>query len=173
MSDLKALEHHLLDIEPDLQSDSTSQEPYIGNLKPSQSIEIILGFDYGTKNLGVAVGNTTTNTAQPVTILPVKNNQPQWEMIEQLIANWQPDIFVVGIPYTQDGTETEHLKIIRKFIQRLHGRFGLPVFVVDESNSSLESLQYVKPSKKREKGQLDAIAAAIIIERWLNKTIYS
>ncbi|GGZ94388.1 Holliday junction resolvase RuvX [Ignatzschineria ureiclastica] len=168
MSDLHKLEHHLK-----IESDSKSQEPYIGNLKPNQTIERILGFDYGTKNLGIAVGNTTTNTAQPVEILPVKNNQPQWVMIEQLITDWQPDIFVVGIPYTQDGTETEHLKIIRKFIQRLHGRFGLPVFVVDESNSSLESLQYVKPSKKREKGQLDAIAAAIIIERWLNKTIYS
>lgn len=173
MSDLNKLEHHLLDAELGLQADSKPQEPYIGNLKSDQIIERILGFDYGTKNLGIAVGNTTTNTAQPVTILPVKNNQPQWEMIAQLIIEWQPDIFVVGIPYTKDGTETEHLKIIRKFIQRLHGRFGLPVFVIDESNSSIESLQYVKPSKKREKGQLDAIAAAIIIERWLNKTIYS
>ncbi len=154
-------------------SASYLSKPYIGTIRPDQSIDIILGFDYGTKNLGVAIGNTTSHTAQPLIILPVKNNQPQWELIEKLMAEWTPDIFVVGIPYTKDGTETEHLKIIRKFIQRLHGRFGLPVFVVDESNSSIESLQYVKASKKKEKGQLDAISAAIIIERWLNKTIYS
>ncbi len=152
-------------------TESKLEMPYIGALKPDQPIDIILGFDYGTKNLGIAVGNTTSHSAQPLTILPVKNNQPQWEMIEQLIADWQPDIFVVGIPYTQDGTETEHLKIIRKFIQRLHGRFGLPVFVVDESNSSIESEQYLKPSKRKKRGTLDAIAAAIIIERWLNKAI--
>src|SRR5699024_5366449 len=109
-----------------------SKQPSLGQLKPEQSLEIVLGFDFGTKNLGIAVGNLLTETAQPITILKVTNNQPQWDEIQKLIREWQPDAFIVGMPYTQDGTETEHLKIIRKFMNRLHGRFGLPVYEIDE-----------------------------------------
>ncbi|MHC5225413.1 Holliday junction resolvase RuvX [Ignatzschineria sp. LJL83] len=145
--------------------------PTLGNLKENQALEIVLGFDFGTKNLGIAVGNLLTETAQPVTILKVTNNQPQWEDIQKLLDEWQPDAFIVGIPYTQDGTETEHLKIIRKFMNRLHGRFGLPVFEVDESHSSAQSEAFIKPSQKGKKGMLDAISAAIIVERWLQNNL--
>lgn len=130
--------------------------------------EIILGFDYGIKNIGVAVGNRLTNTAQPVTILKATDGQPNWDEIEILIKEWQPNAIVVGIPYTADGTVTPHIQRILKFIKRLHGRYGLPVHEVDERASSMESEQYIKPSKKHKKGQLDAHAAAIIVERYLN-----
>ncbi|HIW07758.1 MAG TPA: Holliday junction resolvase RuvX [Candidatus Ignatzschineria merdigallinarum] len=146
-----------------------SKQPSLGQLKPEQSLEIVLGFDFGTKNLGIAVGNLLTETAQPITILKVTNNQPQWDEIQKLIREWQPDAFIVGMPYTQDGTETEHLKIIRKFMNRLHGRFGLPVYEIDESHSSALSEQFIKPSQKKKKGVLDAISAAIIVERWLTQ----
>jgi len=146
-----------------------SKQPSLGQLKPEQSLEIVLGFDFGTKNLGIAVGNLLTETAQPITILKVTNNQPQWDEIQKLIREWQPDAFIVGMPYTQDGTETEHLKIIRKFMNRLHGRFGLPVYEIDESHSSVLSEQFIKPSQKKKKGVLDAISAAIIVERWLTQ----
>lgn len=147
-------------------------KPYIGNLPEGNELSIVLGFDYGTQNLGVAVGNCLTDTAQPLKILKVLNNQPNWADIETLIKEWQPQAFIVGLPYTKDNSITDHHKIILKFINRLHGRFGLPVFIVDESNSSLESEQYLKPSQRGKKGQLDAIAAAIIVERWLNKDIF-
>lgn len=147
--------------------------PTLGNLKENKALEIVLGFDFGTKNLGVAVGNLLTDTAQPVSILKVTNNQPQWEEIQKLLSEWQPDAFIVGVPYTQDGTETEHLKIIRKFMNRLHGRFGLPVFEVDESYSSSQSEAFLKPSQKGKKGTLDAISAAIIVERWLHNNFIS
>lgn len=146
-----------------------SKQPSLGQLKPEQSLEIVLGFDFGTKNLGIAVGNLLTETAQPITILKVTNNQPQWDEIQKLIREWQPDAFIVGMPYTPDGTETEHLKIIRKFMNRLHGRFGLPVYEIDESHSSALSEQFIKPSQKKKKGVLDAISAAIIVERWLTQ----
>ncbi len=146
-----------------------SKQPSLGQLKPEQSLEIVLGFDFGTKNLGIAVGNLLTETAQPITILKVTNNQPQWDEIQKLIREWQPDAFIVGMPYTQDGTETEHLTIIRKFMNRLHGRFGLPVYEIDESHSSALSEQFIKPSQKKKKGVLDAISAAIIVERWLTQ----
>lgn len=148
---------------------SREKQPTLGQPKLDHPIEIVLGFDFGTKNLGIAVGNLLTQTAQPVTILKITNNQPQWEEIQQLLYEWQPDAFIVGMPYTKDGTETEHLKIIRKFMNRLHGRFGLPVYEIDESYSSALSEQFLKPSQKGKKGTLDAISAAIIVERWLEK----
>lgn len=147
--------------------------PTLGQYKSDQALEIVLGFDFGTKNLGVAVGNLLTETAQPISILKVTNNQPDWNAIQKLLDDWQPDAFIVGIPYTQDGTETEHIKIIRKFMNRLHGRYGLAVYEVDESYSSSQSEQYLKPSQKGKKATLDAISAAIIIERWLKDNIFS
>lgn len=149
------------------------QQPTLGQLKADQPLEIVLGFDFGTQNLGVAVGNLLTETAQPITILKVTNHQPNWEEIQKLLNDWQPNAFIVGMPYTQDGTETEHLKIIRKFMNRLHGRFGLPVYEVDESYSSTQSEQYLKPSQKGKKGVLDAISAAIIVERWLKGDLFN
>ncbi|UNM97090.1 Holliday junction resolvase RuvX [Ignatzschineria rhizosphaerae] len=147
--------------------------PTLGQYKSDQTLEIVLGFDFGTKNLGVAVGNLLTETAQPISILKVTNNQPDWNAIQKLLDDWQPDAFIVGIPYTQDGTETEHIKIIRKFMNRLHGRYGLAVYEVDESYSSSQSEQYLKPSQKGKKATLDAISAAIIVERWLKDNIFS
>lgn len=141
----------------------------IGQLPEGKSIEVVLGFDYGTQNIGVAVGNALTETAQPVTILKARHEQPNWAEVEELIKEWLPDAFIVGIPYTRDGTETEHIRKIRKFMNRLHGRFGLPVMEVDESRSSLESEAFLKPSQRHKKGQLDAISAAIIVERWFHQ----
>ncbi len=151
----------------------TTQKPYIGEIKDGTEVSIVLGFDFGTQNLGIAVGNRLTNTAQPVKIIKVTHNQPDWLEVEKILKEWEPQAFIVGMPFTKDGTVTEHLKIIQKFINRLHGRFGLPVYIVDEANSSIESTQYVKPSNRNKKGQLDAISAAIIIERWLNNSFYN
>lgn len=150
-----------------------TQKPYIGEIKDGTEVSIVLGFDFGTQNLGIAVGNRLTNTAQPVKIIKVTHNQPDWLEVEKILKEWEPQAFIVGMPFTKDGTVTEHLKIIQKFINRLHGRFGLPVYIVDEANSSIESTQYVKPSNRNKKGQLDAISAAIIIERWLNNSFYN
>lgn len=130
--------------------------------------EIIVGFDYGIKNIGLAVGNRLTNTAQPIAILKATDGQPDWDEVERHLKEWTPTLLVVGMPYTADGTETEHIRKIRKFMSRLHGRFGLPVVEIDERLSSKESEQYIKSSKKGKKGQLDAHSAAIIVERYLN-----
>ncbi|MDM1544527.1 Holliday junction resolvase RuvX [Ignatzschineria indica] len=156
-------------VKEDNRDDNNS--PYLGAFKEGEAPSIVLGFDFGTQNLGIAVGNCLTQTAQPLTILKVTHNQPRWEEVEKLLKEWQPNAFIVGMPYTKDGTVTEHLKIIQKFINRLHGRFGLPVFIVNEAYSSQESERYLKPSQRHKKGQLDAISAAIIVERWLQQKI--
>ena len=129
-------------------------------------VNIVLGFDFGIKRIGVAVGNCFTNTAQPLKILAAKEGQPDWQEVEVLIKEWRPQLLIIGMPYTADGTETEHILRVKKFKNRLYGRFALPVEEVDERLSSQESEQYLKPSKDK-KISLDAIAAAIIVERWL------
>ena len=131
------------------------------------SFTIVLGFDFGTKRIGIAVGNRLTGTAQPLKILDAREGQPDWDIVAGLISEWGAGALVVGMPYTADGTETEHLLKVKKFKNRLHGRFGLPVFEVDEFQSSYESEGFIKGSRESKKKNLDAISAAIILERWL------
>ncbi len=130
--------------------------------------EYFLGFDYGEKNIGIAVGNSISRTAQPLMIINSNQGKPDWELIESLIKEWEIDAFVIGIPYTADGKETESIRKIRKFGNRLHGRFGLPLFEIDEGHTSQESEQYLRPSDRGKRGKLDALAAALILERYFN-----
>ncbi len=126
-----------------------------------EKYDIVLGFDYGEKRIGIAVGNSLTQTAQPIGILTTLHAQPNWSAIAQLIETWRPTHCVVGLPQTADGTETEWILRVKKFARRLHGRFALPVILVDEQLSSKQAQEYVK------KGQhVDAVAAAIIVTRY-------
>lgn len=134
----------------------------------THSVKMVLGFDYGQKRLGVAVGNVLTVSAQPIKIIPVQQGIPDWKIIDSLIAEWHPDALIVGMPFTADGLETQHTHKIRQFIAILEARYSMPVFIVDEHLSSIESLAYVKATPKAQKTQLDAIAAAVIVETWLN-----
>lgn len=126
----------------------------------------LLGFDFGTKSIGVAVGQTITSNAQPLTALAAKDGQPQWPLVEQLVATWQPDYFVVGLPLNMDGTEQPLTQLARKFGQRLHGRFGLPVQYQDErltTTAAREALFAEGGYRNLSKGQVDSAAAQLIL----------
>ena len=84
-----------------------------------------MGFDFGTQKIGIAIGQTVTQTASPLPDLPAKDGQPKWDAVASLIKEWQPDAFVVGIPLNEDGSDNALSKRARKFANRLHGRFGL------------------------------------------------
>ena len=84
----------------------------------------IIGFDFGTHNIGVAVGQTITGTASPLPALKAKDGQPDWSKVEKMIAEWQPKLLVVGLPLNMDGSEQPLTDLARKFANRLHGRFG-------------------------------------------------
>jgi putative holliday junction resolvase len=134
----------------------------------------VLGFDYGERRIGVAVGQRITGTATPLTTLTSKNQKPDWDAIEQLIEEWQPEALVVGMPYHLDGNETLLGERIRKFCRQLEGRFRLPVHQIDERLSSAEAERYLKHQrqlgrKKRiNKNEIDQLAAAIQLESWLS-----
>lgn len=127
-----------------------------------------LGFDYGTQRIGVAFGQSLTGTAQSVCVLKARDGIPDWDQIETLIAEWKPDIFVVGIPYNLDGSESELMVRAIKFANRLNGRFHKPSYGMDERLSSIEAAEQIleenKDTKKR--AAIDDIAAQIILQNW-------
>lgn len=154
----------------------------------SDNNKIILGFDFGLKQIGLAVGQTLTKTARPLIVLKAKDGKPQWQEIQDQIAQWKPDYLVVGLPLNMDGTESEMSARARKFANRLHGRFGCVVELCDERLSSAEAKSQLAEGREalrhatsaegieqhgqalgrnKRDGTVDAIAAQLIIESWL------
>lgn len=127
-----------------------------------------LAFDYGTQRIGVAYGQSLTGTARGVKILKARDGIPNWDEIAGLIAEWQPDAFVVGLPFNMDGTESELLQRAIKFANRLNGRFNLPCYGMDERLSSREARQVHESGSGASKGTaaIDDLAAGIILENW-------
>lgn len=130
----------------------------------------ILLFDYGTKNIGAAVGQTLTQTAQELKPLAARDGVPQWDQVATLLKEWQPNHLLVGLPLNMDGSESELSQRARKFSQRLHGRFGLPVTLVDERLSTFEAKAEAR--SRGHKGNyaqapIDSIAARLLLENWL------
>jgi putative Holliday junction resolvase len=125
--------------------------------------DIIMGFDYGTRKIGVATGQLITRTANPIAIVPARDGIPNWGDIEKLIIEWKPSQLVVGLPLNMDGSESEMSIRALKFARRLTGRFNLPHHTVDERLSSREAREQSTTAR-----QIDDIAAKIILESWLS-----
>jgi putative Holliday junction resolvase len=130
-----------------------------------------LGFDYGTQKIGVAYGQSLTGTASAVGILKAKDGIPDWTQIERLLEEWKPDVVVVGLPFNLDGSDSELLVRATKFGNRIHGRFGLPCFGIDERLSSIEARQIMLEDQSRtnKKAAIDDIAAKLILENWFSE----
>lgn len=122
----------------------------------------MLGFDFGLKRIGVAVGNTTIRQAQPLTIIAAATNDAKFAAIAELVGQWQPALCVVGLPRHPDGVEHEMTLRCRRFANQLHGRFGVVTALVDERYSSA-----VIPRKRGE--LIDAQAAAIILQQYFDE----
>lgn len=122
----------------------------------------ILAFDYGTKRLGVALGNVLIGNARPLEIINTPEKVKRFARIEELIVQWQPDLLVVGLPLTESGGEQIATRQARRFANQLEGRYGLPVAMVDERGSSLAAQELVGNAPD------DAAAAAIILQRYFD-----
>jgi putative Holliday junction resolvase len=131
----------------------------------------VMGFDYGTKWIGVAIGQRLTATATPLTIVSVKNRQIDWAHITALIQEWQPDMFVVGLPKKDDGSDNIITDSVRRFSRQLDGRYHLPVIMIDEALSSLAArVRFTEQGNRfNEKRNLDDLAAQIILETWFTE----
>ena len=136
----------------------------------SDTITSILAFDFGTKRMGVAIGQRITGTATALTPIKAKDGIPNWEQLALLIKEWQPDAFVVGLPLNMDGTESEMSRRASKFARRLNGRYHKPSFTHDERLSSFEAKgEVIRHSGERDFGahSVDGLAACIILESWM------
>lgn len=137
-----------------------------------EKITSILGFDYGKKRIGVATGQTITNSATPCKTINQVNGNPDWLAIKTEITRWKPQALIVGIPYFTDGKESRMTISARHFCYELEKRFKLPVFEVNETLSSQQAEETLKTHikiNKHNKHEIDKMAAAIIVQRWLDQ----
>jgi len=125
------------------------------------AIDTVLGFDFGVKRIGVAIGNTLIRQAQPLQVIAAVDNASRFDAIGALIAQWTPNRIVVGLPRHPDGAPHEMTARCQRFANQLHGRFGLPVELVDERYSSA-----VITAKRGE--VIDDRAAAIILQQYFD-----
>ncbi len=130
----------------------------------TRDIKTLLCFDFGSKRIGIAVGQSVTQTASPLQTVRNKNNKPDWNGIEKLIKEWQPDALIVGVPLNTMGEVQEMTIASEKFMRQLHGRFHLPVYGIDEYLSSFEAMQRMGRTT-----DLDSVAAQAILETWLTE----
>ncbi len=128
----------------------------------------ILAFDYGRLRIGVAVGQELTATAQPLAVLTPRRQHPDWDAIGRLIAEWRPDLLVVGVPSHGDGSANETTQRALRFSRQLHGRYRLPVDTIDERLSS-QAAEERSVSRDQRKARVDPVAAALILESWFNQ----
>ena len=130
-----------------------------------------MSFDYGTEKIGIAIGQSISSTAEPLTIIRAKDGIPNWSQITSLIESWRPNFFVVGLPYNLDGSDSKLLQRALKFAQRLNGRFNIPTFGIDERLSSKAATEKFKTGnpKNSVRNEIDDVAAQIILETWFSE----
>ena len=134
---------------------------------------LVLGFDYGLKNIGVAVGQELTRTATPLATVRAAAGRPDWNAITALIREWQPGALVVGVPRHRDGSAHAMTEAAQRFARRIEGRYRLPVYTVDERLSSREAQHLVKVAgtqrRRRTRGTVDDVAAQVILHTWFEQ----
>lgn len=140
--------------------------------------DLALGFDYGKRRMGIAVGNAIVGTAKALQALEHIAGQPDWERLDALVDQWGVGIFVVGLPLDKDGTNQKMTNRARNFSEELWGRYKRPVHLMDERYSTIEARERLAAArasgsrgKRLAKGDSDAMAAQVILERWLQNDI--
>ena len=130
----------------------------------------LLAFDFGTKSIGVAVGQRITGTARPLPAIKAQDGTPDWNLIERLLKEWQPDEIIVGLPLNMDGTEGERAAKSRKLAKTVELWSGLPVRMWDERQTTCAAADLLDESGtygSRRKEILDSVSATVILEDYL------
>jgi putative holliday junction resolvase len=127
----------------------------------------LLAFDYGSRKIGVAVGQTVTGTANPLVVLRNRGKTPDWPGIERLLTTWRPQALVVGLPLNMDDTEASAAPGAQRFARQIGARSRLPVFLVDERLTSNAARRAAPPIRGRV--DVDDLAATLILETWLSE----
>ena len=141
------------------------------NLKPNS---VLIGFDFGTKKMGVAVAQCITKTATPLNVLQIKNGYPNWEQLDQIINDYKPDLAIIGYPGRDNKNTSLLADKIEKFGSAIEKHYTMPTILFDESYSTTMARQELRDlrrdgilSRRIKRGQVDSMAAKIILEQWL------
>jgi len=132
--------------------------------------QTLLGFDFGTKSIGVSTGQMITATAQPIAAIKANDGIPNWDIVEAVLNEWKPDLVVIGLPLNMDGTEQAITQRAKKFGNRLAGRFGAKIVFQDERLTTASAKEFIFDRggyKALEKGKIDSVSAALILESWM------
>ena len=125
----------------------------------------IIAFDYGEKKIGVAVGQTSTNSSSPLQIIFNKDNKTNWVSISSLLDEWKPDLILLGKPLNMDGSESEIMKKVDKFYKQLKSIYDADIEFIDERLTTFEAREILKDEKQ---DNVDAHAAKILIDNWFD-----
>ncbi|AUZ54475.1 Holliday junction resolvase RuvX [Stenotrophomonas acidaminiphila] len=134
----------------------------------------VLGFDVGSRRIGVAIGSAFSVGARALAVVEVRGDGPDWAALDRLQREWRPHGLIVGDPLTLDGDDQPNRKRAQAFARQLRQRYQVPVLLVDERSSSVEAARRFAVDRaegrkrRRDAANLDAVAAAVIIERWLS-----
>ncbi len=146
-----------------------SSTPDAGRAPAERPQGPVLGFDYGTERIGVAVGQTLTETASPLTTLDAHRREPDWTAIDRLVEEWRPVALIIGIPRNMDGTDSEMTARASRFLRQLRARHRLSTYGVDERLTTFDAEQRLAEAglpRDRARGEIDRVAAQLILETW-------
>ena len=164
--------HPLAPSRPDLLT-LTSSPLTSSPLTALNNVTTVLGFDYGARRIGIALGNVISRSARALEVLGNGERGPDWPRLDSVVREWRPDALLVGLPLTIDDGEQAASRAARTFALELQSRYGLEVTLVDERHSSQEAAHRFAArraggvAKPKHAAALDAVAAEIIVERWL------
>ncbi len=138
----------------------------------------ILSFDYGTKKIGIAVGQTITKSSSPLTVIYTKENKINWDGILEVVNEWNPELIIIGKPLNMDGTDSDIMNLVNKFYKKISNLTGVKCEFVDERLTSFEARQNFKElmienNKSIKNETVDANAAKILIDNWFNQNVDS
>lgn len=134
----------------------------------------VFALDYGTKKLGVAVGQTLTRTAMGIAVIPVKQGEPDWAQLDALVQRWKPGAFVVGMPYNMDGTESAMSEAAKHFALTVSARYDKHCHSIDERLSTREARDITRENAERigkkynDRAKVDAMVAQLLLESWFD-----
>ena len=137
-------------------------------------MQTLFGIDFGTRKIGVAVGQTLTRTAMGIGVIAVRERIPDWDALDKLVQQWKPGAFVVGMPYNMDGSDSDMTARARHFARTLTERYAKPCHEVDERLSTRAARDISRDNaellgkKYNDKAKVDAIVAQLLLESWLS-----
>lgn len=132
----------------------------------------IIGFDFGQKRIGVAIGNNISKSAQALITIESTSSNQKFEVIQKIMDEWQPVSIVVGVPFNVDGSEHKVTNLCKKFAKQLEQKYALPIHLIDERYTSIEASYEIQDKKidlKKKKLLIDQIAAKIILQSYLDQ----